>query len=212
VVIVKRGPCRRITEEPDFWGIFFDRGGTGHYYSRPMLQRLPEHIDPLRFAQTGRELEGEILPGGMQRLRKLLSSDVGTVRIRLVFDLDDAGNPRVQGSISATLEVLCQRCMAPMPLSLETRVLLGIVTTEAQANALPDDYEPLLVGSEEVSLTELVEDELLLALPLTALHEQGQCLNVDFTDHVISDEPQARENPFSVLAGLKRSSNGKKQE
>jgi uncharacterized protein len=177
-----------------------------------MLQRLPEQVDPLRFAQTGRELEGEISPGSMQRLQKLLSSDAGTVRVRLVFDLDDAGNPRVQGSISATLEMLCQRCMAPMPLSLETRVLLGIVTTEAQANALPDEYEPLVVDSEEISLTELVEDELLLALPLSAMHEQGQCLNVDFTEHVISDEPQARENPFSVLASLKGTSNGKKQE
>jgi len=184
----------------------------GHYYSRPMLQRLPEHVDPLRFAQTGRELEGEIPLNTLQRLRKSLLSDSGAAQVRLVFELDDAGNPHIRGEIAAVLEVTCQRCMSPMSLSLETDVLLGIVTSGEQADTLPDEYEPLILDTEEVLLADIVEDELLLALPLSSMHEQGQCRNVDFNEHVISDEQQHRENPFSVLASLKGTTNEDKQE
>ena len=113
----------------------------------------------------------------------------------------------ITGSVLADLELDCQVCMETIDLSVDRKVSLSVVTSIEQAERLPEEYEALLLQSveETVVLMDIVEDELLLALPDIAKH--GNCSNNVTISMNINEEAEPEEaavNPFSVLANLKK--------
>lgn len=109
----------------------------------------------------------------------------------------------------AMVWLTCQRCLQPLqvPLALDRR--LRFVRGEAAAEALDAEIEDdVLALSRSLDLRELVEDELLLALPLVPRHERcPQPLAMSSEAEALPDEaPGAadRPNPFAVLQSLKR--------
>lgn len=184
---------------------YFDRGHLHKYYAPPMFdERLPVHIDPVRFAETGRELTGRLALNEMERLSSLLMERGGEAEVALSFGVDHEGIRYMRGHITAELVVQCQRCLGPLPLKLSTELLLGIVR-EGETRELPAYYEPLPVGSEPIFLRDIVEDELMLSLPIVPKHAEGQCPVPTGRVNDKTDSGGAVEgNPFAVLAGLKR--------
>ncbi|WP_455366138.1 YceD family protein [Kaarinaea lacus] len=175
-----------------------------------MSQRLPEFIEPYRLAETQRILTGELPLARMSRLVPLLLSDAGQVHVNLVFGVDEIGQANVTGDVKTTVIMQCQRCMESMEVEVNTEVSLAFVKTEKQAQDLPSYYEPLVV-EEETSLSDLVEDEIILALPVVPLHEPEQCtVQEQFTSKTQSaaDDSQSsnaaqRQNPFAILEKLR---------
>lgn len=167
-----------------------------------MPDRAPEHLYVLRLARDGRSVEGAFPISGMERLAGLLHSTHGVAGYVLNFGLDAASRPQVDGRIRASLEVICQRCLKPMTATLDLEVRLGIVRTEAEAVALPEDREPLQIDDETVPLGVLLEDELILGLPAAPLHPAGACRPPAGADHD-QTEAEAADNPFAVLSVLK---------
>ena len=109
-------------------------------------------------------------------------------------------------SATAAVWLTCQRCLQPFeqPLALDTRV--RFVRDEAKAEALDAELEEdVLALPRWLDLRTLIEDELLLALPLVPRHEQcPQPLPAsagDLADDV--EAPPERPNPFAVLQALK---------
>jgi uncharacterized protein len=102
----------------------------------------------------------------------------------------------------------CQRCLQPVaqPLTLERS--LRFVRTEDEAARLDAESEDDVLALENAfDLRALVEDELLLALPLVPRHEHcPQPLAVPSQPG--EDEAPARENPFAALARLRRRPEG----
>jgi uncharacterized protein len=179
-----------------------------------MSKALPAHIHPFRLAQRGETLAGRLAPGQMPRLAEMLHAGDSRADFELRFGYDDAGQACVLGHVDAVLVVLCQRCLEPMSLHVERPVQLALVRAQAQASALDDAYEPLLVGDEALSLSAIVEDELILAMPNFSRHARGECQMPPGADSV--DEASeaggaprdesgeaGEDNPFSVLKGLK---------
>ena len=127
------------------------------------------------------------------------------VRVRLAFGRDEDGRRRVQGRVETSLVLVCQRCLEPVQQEVAADVDLMVVWSEEQAKALPADLDPLLVTEERMTLAELVEEELLLAMPLVALHDQ--CPDPppqSAGDPGDQDDNQSDpDNPFAVLARLK---------
>lgn len=171
-----------------------------------MLQRLPVQIDPFRLAETGRMLEGQLELAGMKRLAGYLHAAEGLVDTSLSFGVDESGLRYLEGRLRAVLEVICQRCMEPMRVPVNHAFVLGLVSSEHEADRLPDGYEPLLVDSNRMLLSDIVEDELILAIPIVPMHSPAECpagspANAGRKE-AVADEP--RESPFAVLAGLKQ--------
>ena len=115
------------------------------------------------------------------------------------------------GSLEASVNLECQRCMQAMPAVLTSRFTLGVVTSDAQAQQLPKELEPFLTDEFSADLWAMVEDELLLVLPPFPLHERDDCpARADLEAYEPEHSPEApkkaagKENPFSVLAELKR--------
>lgn len=174
-------------------------------------QSLPNTIDPRRYAEKRRLLSGELPVKEFSRLASSLIEPEGRVHFNLDFDLDEEKRRIVSGTASSCLKVECQRCLSPMPIELKAEINLAIVKDEATAKLLPKRYDPLVLAvGDEVSIVDLLEDELLLELPLFAMHESDQCDSASpylEKAEVKSGQQESsvkKESPFSVLSQLKK--------
>ena len=197
-------------QRPDFTGVFFDSQAPRAYDAPAMSEgRLPERIDPYRFAESRRIVEGRLPVASMRRLAGHLANDSGEVEVELEFGVDDDGIRYVRGRLRAELVVPCQRCLGEMPLPVETEICLGMISDESLADRLLEPYEPLVVGDEPMYLRDIIEDELILALPVVARHEDAECageMSAEPEGEQESESGEERENPFAALARLKTNS------
>ena len=170
------------------------------YDARLMSERLPVLIDPIRLADEGVRLQGELTGAEMTRLRVLTAPDSrpSAVTVDLQFERDAVGIRRMQGQIRTTLEMVCQRCLNRMTMRVEALPKLTLLQPGEAAQAEDEDALPL---EATVMLSELVEDELLLAMPMIPAHAEVDC--------AVAAKPGAvhasgqKKNPFAVLHGLK---------
>jgi len=106
---------------------------------------------------------------------------------------------------NTVVPLTCQRCMSPVPIAVEVDQHYRFVATEDVAMAEDDQSEEdLLVMVPQFDLLEVLEDELLMALPLVPLHETCPVpprLSVGEDD--MADDGAEKPNPFAVLAQLK---------
>ncbi len=160
-------------------------------------------VDLWSLAERRHIIAGKCQLTEMQRLRSSLVNDEGDVEVELEFGIDDSGIRFVKGVVSGGLLLQCQRCMEPMVFNANLTLSLGIVCDVEHAMTLPDQYEPLVFGEAQVSLCSLIEDELILSLPLVAKHPGEGCSLAVEQDHVDSDDLTQKENPFAVLKTLK---------
>ena len=170
-------------------------------------QHLPTLIAPFKLARQGQTLDGVVSVEGLERLAAVLSDNDGVVDVSLQFGKDLQGINFVRGHLSATVNMVCQRCMKPMPVAVEADVSLGIVFNEKRAAELPDGLEALIVEEEPIALARIVEDELILALPIVTLHENQDCEPVLKKLQAEADRIEQAEqkiNPFAALSDLKR--------
>lgn len=165
-------------------------------------------------AETGAELEGEIPLAKLARFRDAVMAipEGGICRVRLVFSKDSQRRRIVRGQLEANVELGCQRCMTGMLSPLNSAFELGLVSSDERARQLPTELEPFVTDGETADLWALVEDELLLALPAYPLHEREDCPATSELEALepgsgdegsASDSGEQRDNPFSVLEGLK---------
>lgn len=136
---------------------------------------LPKWIDPKQLAHKGETLEGTILLAKMSRLLEMLYEKTGVAVFHLHFGKNQAGFYVISGEVAAELQLLCQRCNQPMNYRATSKVHLSPIVHEKQAKALPKNLEPIVIQDESIELLALIEDELLLALPMVAMHDNEKC-------------------------------------
>lgn len=178
-----------------------------------IIGQLPKAFDPRKLARQGKQFEGSLALEQFGQLVDSLADDKGEVQVSLHFYMSEDHRVILEGSVSATLKMICQRCLdvAGVPVTADLR-LMGVLTDE-QAKALPEDFDPMYMGEEPVELVPLLEEELLLALPIVAYHPPEDCpAQRSFTTESEEEaeafaeqveEERKSSNPFSVLAELK---------
>lgn len=137
--------------------------------------KLPAHIDPLTLCKNQQELVGKIPLARFKRVKELVLADDGEVEVCLKFDQDRYGNPWIHGRIAAVLRLECQRCGQPFDLKVEPGINLHPVAYEAELAGLNKECEPLVTEGKPISLQQLIEDELLLSIPMVPKHEEAEC-------------------------------------
>jgi uncharacterized protein len=168
-----------------------------------MPPELPETIDPMRLAKTGKELSGSYDLRQFARVNASLNDDSKVqLSFKLEFSRDDENRLfSVVGDLQTTLPLICQRCMQPMQHQLSAMIKMAIVSNEAEAENLPAEFEPYIDTGVPVKLQDFIEDELLLAMPLVSLHEEQECPAADKFKH----DETAKKKPFAELKNLKLS-------
>ena len=171
-----------------------------------LTEPLPTSLDVRKAAARDAVVEGLLKPQDLQRFRSLLASDDGSIEALLQFSRDEEMRSLVHVKVQADVVVTCQRCLEAMPERLASENTLAVVLTDEQAAQLPRQLDPLLVEEQASKLWDIVEDELILAMPPYSYHDTEDCKKriADFSDpEPESDSEQAKPNPFNVLAQLK---------
>jgi uncharacterized protein len=178
----------------DLHRILFDRGVPEPYYTRPMASGLSDRVDCARLAADAAVLERVYPLSELSRLRDLLADVCGSVKARFVFSRLEAGRVGATVAVQATPRLLCQRCLQSFELPVSGDSEIEFAMSEAQAPA-ETPREIYLMDAGSVSLRELAEEELLLALPAIA-----SCSTPEDCGRAPTSE--ARQRPFSVLKDL----------
>ena len=143
----------------------------------------------------------------LARLCGALAGDEGEVGFRLDFGRDELGTDYVDVHAQAPLTMICQRTLEPFVLTVTVDSRLGLIRQERDEAGLPPGCEPLLVAEDgRLDPADVIEDELLLALPLVPVNPDSS-----LPDALVgrgepeSGEAESRENnPFAVLRELKK--------
>ena len=167
--------------------------------------RLPKSINPLRLADQSAKLVGEVSLSGMRRIAPLVNPKFNVAKIDLQFNLNMDGYRTVVGSIESTVQLQCQRCMQEFNQRLRTDISSAFLTNESAVEALPEYLDPIVLEEDWIDLETLIEDELILAIPLVPKHDESECTIRSNEVAVEEEEPEEKVNPFAVLAQLKSS-------
>lgn len=142
-------------------------GSLHTWYSLPDLDR---------FAERGAVLDGEIELKQFARLSSLLHADSGHVRASLRFRQRSGGRLIVEIECEATLQLVCQRCLEPFAHPLHARAETELLETESVETRLPEGCEPFFLDGGRFSPAQLIEDEMIISLPLVPRHARpDQC-------------------------------------
>ena len=166
------------------------------------LMSAPAVIDSLEFARSEQRLAGELPIARLERLHDVLTDTEGTLRYTLRGGKDERQRPLLALEIDGELHLQCQRCLEGLsyPVELQSTLLLiprGEQTDELLDDpAAPDAIEP----SPELNVSELIEDEVLLSLPLSPRHPEGRCVSRTRRTENGAETPSA----FAQLAALRR--------
>ncbi len=134
-----------------------------------MSRALQGWFEPHVLGERKVRLEGEIPVSKLHRIRDLLASDIGSVRAGLSFDQLGDGTVLLDMSVTAEVELTCQRCLEPFAHNLEALTKLALI--EVNIGVAPEGYEAYEVGRDRINLVNLIEDELIVMLPLVPRHE-----------------------------------------
>ncbi len=177
-----------------------------------LSEPLPSTLDVRKAAARGVSIKGTLKPLDLQRFRALLADDEGAIEAELTFSRDEENRYLIHLGITARVMVTCQRCLDPLPQTLACDNTLAVVWTDEQAGHLPRHLEPLVLEDEACRLWDVVEDELILALPPFSYHNTEECREIlarfNAGQAPIEEAlPAEKPNPFNVLAQLKPGSN-----
>ena len=174
----------------------------------------PLHLDVERFARDGAALEGVWPLASLERLAESQAEGAAPAGQALRWRASGQRFERVGAPAEvwlhldarATVRLVCQRCLQAMEVPLEIDRSFRFVRDENEAAELDAQVEEdILVLSRSLDLRELVEDELLLALPLVPRHEDCRHPAAGLAGVPAADEgPSERPHPFAALAALKR--------
>lgn len=168
-------------------------------------ERVPDVLDAWRMVAARRGIEGRLPLSSLTRLEGSLLDTEGDVQFALDFDHDSLQVPYVELRIDAALPLECQRSLERFLLPVHIVQRLGLIRDEADEAALPPGYEPLLVPEDgQLRATDLVEDELILAVPVVPVKPGSETVERDWP---ASQAEQERANPFAVLSALKSKPN-----
>jgi uncharacterized protein len=153
--------------------------------------------------------------GRFTRLAEVASNPGDELELEVEVTYAEGGWPRLDGRVRGTVILTCQRCLGPLSEALDLTLRLALVP-EGGGEAVPEGYESweMPPDGEAPRLRTLIEDEVLLALPLIARHaERAACgeLSPLLSETAAGDSPGSEteegekgNRPFAILKGLKR--------
>lgn len=151
-------------------------------------------IDGFGFARAGKSVAGVL---GLTDMPRIAESGCSRANVSYTVrgGMNSRGKPSLVVQASGEVELVCQRCLEPVALPLEVDSDLELCSDEVEIATAEDDIDRVLAG-DAMNVASLVEDEVLLALPMAAKHETCK--------PAVGGAVGAQRSAFAVLAGLKK--------
>lgn len=154
---------------------------------------LPATVSADRAIAHGEQFEGD-LP--VERLERLAEFAPGNVGGTLAVSRDIGGQAWLKGTLSGSLRLACQMCLAPYDWKFQAQVELALVRSEEEEERLLATAEPCLVTDDRLALHEVISDEVLLGLPM--MPRCAACENARPPDSG-GDASEGSTRPFAAL-------------
>lgn len=154
-------------------------------------------------ADEARQVELAVPLARLERIAPRLSSTEGMAQGRVVLGREQ-GRIIAEVTAQAGVTLQCQRCLQPMRLQLDCSSRVVLVESESAVADVPPDLETALAPEGRLRLSDLVEEELLLALPPAPRHPEGQCPG-DAPGMTREESAEPTQRPFASLGELLKS-------
>ena len=154
----------------------------------------------LKFAKKNLSVTDEFNIEDLPRINEIANNNSDKIKVNYSFYVENKTTPCLDGEISLNIYLTCQRCLEALPLSLEHNFGLAFVKKENQAEELSKHLEIYLFENEELSLIDLISDEILLSIPMVPKHNLD-CLS-SFKENI--NYEQGKKNPFAVLKNINK--------
>ena len=150
-------------------------------------------INSLEFARKSHAIHDTIAPSQLGRVKEKLASQAGGLDFSLIGEALSDGEAALNFELKGTLAVACQRCLEPIELNLDIRSKFFLVRDESKipVEDVDDDDKDYLVADEAFDVLQLVEDEVLLAMPFAPMHSPGDCPASDMVSELKTPSPFA---------------------
>lgn len=176
---------------------------------RAMFDKLPELIDPIYSAQHNKHFVASVNQARFPRLAQQLETTGEMIEVDIEFYFNKTY--KLNGfklKLRTVLSLECQRSLKPFKYQVSSEVEGVFVESMQLAEDLPSEIEVYELIEERISLIELVEDELLLNIPLSPINESAEIAYENPSEsETVAKELEKKENPFAVLQGLKNNPN-----
>ncbi|PUA20093.1 DUF177 domain-containing protein [Glaciimonas sp. PCH181] len=159
-------------------------------------------IDAFEFSRLKERREGAIPVTDLTRLADELADSSGTLHWTLTGGANHTDHAQLTLAVTGQLQITCQRCLTPFAFDIDSESVLILARDEAAADEidalLDDDQIDVIVGTKTLDILQLVEDEALLAMPLSPKH--AVCPDTSALEALKSGK---KESPFAMLKNLK---------
>jgi uncharacterized protein len=170
----------------------------------------PTHLDVKAFAHAASTLAGHDLLSKYERLMQevqgLGADHVLNWSAQGELRADEAGAEQIWLHLTAdvSLPLMCQRCLGPVDIAVSVKQSFRFVGSEEAAEAQDEESEEdVLALSQEFNLADLIEDEVLMAMPVVPRHEECPVeVKLEVVDAGFEAASAEKRNPFAVLAKL----------
>jgi uncharacterized protein len=158
-------------------------------------------VDAFAFCRLGEQRAGVTPVAGLARLAAEAAKPEGEIRWSFQGGRHPSGYPQLNMAVEGEMSLVCQRCLLPFSYGFDAQSVLVLASDDADADAteeaLDDESVDVIVGSAALDLLQLVEDEVLLSIPLSPRHPQCP-------DGGSVPTPEKPDSPFAVLHKLKK--------
>ena len=159
-------------------------------------------VNAIELAGRGASLERELRLPQLPRLVEAGALEGTKVRAQLEFGTFE-GRSCIEVRVAGEVLLACQRCLKPCRCAVDESASLVVVARDT--DEVPGGFEPLLGDPERLSVAELIEEQLLLGLPLVPMHASAAECGAAATA-LAADEAEAaadeKQRPFANLREL----------
>lgn len=175
----------------------------------PVSASMPEHISLDKWADSGYEWAGEVSPNSFKRLNATLTTEHEQSNTQISANLYRRNNVlHLAFTLDGQVWLTCQRCLQPIDIDLSDDYDIALLENDSQVRLVNEEQDYLILDeviteqSPETLLPfkKLVEDEILLKIPMAPKHDDCEMTVEQFGD---IPEEEETENPFAALASLK---------
>ncbi len=158
-------------------------------------------IDTLDFVSNTRTLHGKIILEDCMRLKDYLYDNKGKLKYKISGALDKNDKSILQVTINGEISLHCQRCLGELTHLLDIQRDILLAENENELSHL-DEIETIdgILADSNLDILELIEDEIILSLPISPRHRENKCSAQELTDST----PIGEKKPFVALAKLKK--------
>ncbi len=158
-------------------------------------------IDALDFARNAGTHHGKIALCSLERLQDYLAGNSGELQYEVTGALNGNGKPILRVSVQGLIKLRCQRCLGELGHVLDLRADLLLAENEKELSAFDEDEKiDGILAEPDLDVLALIEDEIILSLPVSPRHSQSECAIRDR----LNADTAAKNSSFAALAALRK--------